>query len=54
MYYSKDDPLIPEVQLEKYIKQLPNLKTNIFEDRGHFSKDNLPEIIDEILSVANR
>lgn len=45
---SKDDPTVPFAQLEKYKKALPNAKTIIFEDRGHFKQEAFPEIVELI------
>lgn len=48
---SKDDPLVPFEQVEKYKKELPNAKVIIFEDRGHFSQETFPELIKLIKEV---
>lgn len=45
---SKDDPEVLPEQLEKYKKALPNAKTMIFDDRGHFNQESFPEIIELI------
>jgi len=42
---SKNDPSVPFEQLGKYKKALPNAKTMIFENRGHFKQETFPEII---------
>lgn len=42
---SKDDPVVPYEQLEKYKRALPNAKTLTFEDRQHFNQEIFPEII---------
>ncbi len=48
LYHSKDDPIVPFVDLEKYTGALPTAKEMVFEDRGHFSVEKFPEIIKNI------
>lgn len=48
LYQSKDDPVVPLVDVEKYRKQLPSAHVVIFENRGHFSQSEFPELIAEI------
>jgi len=50
LYHSKDDPIVPFMDLEKYLKALPTAKEMIFEDRGHFSVENFSEILENIKS----
>lgn len=45
---SKDDPEVLFEQLEKYKQVLPNAKTMVFDDRGHFNQESFPEIIELI------
>ena len=45
LYHSKDDDIVPFNNLEKYKKELPDAKVEIFEDRGHFVVEEFPEII---------
>jgi len=49
---SKDDPVVPFEQVEKYKKELPSAKIMAFEDRGHFSQETFPEIIELIKQIA--
>lgn len=42
---SEDDPSVPFDNLEKYKKGLPDAKTVIFKDRGHFRQETFPEIV---------
>lgn len=51
IYQSKDDPVVPFVDLDKYKKALPSAKVVIFEDKGHFTNSEFPEIIEEIKKV---
>jgi predicted alpha/beta hydrolase family esterase len=48
LYHSKDDPVVPFSEVEKYQAALLNAKTVIFEDRGHFNQEQFPEIIEAI------
>lgn len=48
LIHSKDDPVVPIEQLDKYKESLPNAKKLIFEDRQHFNQEHFPEIIDFI------
>ncbi len=48
LYQSKDDPVVPFANVEKYKKQLPNAEIVMFEDRGHFSQSEFPEIVEAI------
>jgi len=49
---SKGDPEVLFGNLEKYKKALPNAETIVFEDRGHFSQESFPEII-ELIKTLN-
>ncbi|MCX6756720.1 MAG: alpha/beta hydrolase [Candidatus Nomurabacteria bacterium] len=48
MYHSKDDPVVPYFEFEKYKAQLPNAYMKSFEDRQHFNQDTFPEIVEDI------
>jgi predicted alpha/beta hydrolase family esterase len=48
LYHSKDDYVVPFSDLEGYTSQLPMAKTNVFDDRGHFTQEKFPEIVDDI------
>jgi uncharacterized protein len=48
---SKDDLEVPFENIGKYKKSLPEAKTMIFENRGHFLQEDFPEIIDLIKSL---
>ncbi len=45
---SKDDPVVPFGELEKYRKSLSNAKTIILDNRQHFNQESFPEIIELI------
>jgi len=51
LIYSTDDPSVPFSKLEKYKKALPNAKTLIFKDRGHFRLETFPEIAKLIKNI---
>lgn len=51
LYQSKDDPVVPFVDLFKYQKDLPEATSRIFEDRGHFNQEQFPEIVEDIKSL---
>ena len=45
IYHSKDDPIIPFSDFEKYKRDLPEAKAMVFRNRGHFGQTEFPEII---------
>lgn len=52
IYHSKDDTVAPFVDLEKYIKALPNAKAVVFEDREHFGQEEFPELVEEVKKLS--
>ena len=48
---SRDDPVVPFDQVERYQQHLPTAKTMIFEDREHFNQASLPELAELIKSL---
>ena len=52
MYHSKDDPVVPYFEFEKYGAQLPNAHMKSFEDRQHFNQETFPELIEDIRVVT--
>ncbi len=44
-YFSKDDPLVPFSEMDKFKKQIPEAKFEVFENRGHFKQSEFPELI---------
>jgi len=50
---SKDDPVVPFVEFEKYKKALPQAKTMIFDSRGHFNQEAFPEIVNIIKTLRS-
>lgn len=45
LLHSKDDPLVPFSESEKYKKEIPEAKAIIFGDRQHFKQESFPEIV---------
>jgi predicted alpha/beta hydrolase family esterase len=52
LYQSKDDTVVPYADLLKYKKELPGVVERVFEDRGHFTQEELPEIVEDIRSLS--
>ena len=50
-YQSKDDPIVPFLNVEKYLKKLPDATARIFENRGHFMIEEFPELVEDIKSL---
>ncbi len=51
LYHSKDDPVVPFSELQKYQAALPNATARVFEDRQHFNQETFPELIADIRSI---
>lgn len=51
LYHSKDDPVVPFSELEKYQKALPNAHVRVFEDRKHFNQEQFSELVEAIKSL---
>jgi uncharacterized protein len=51
LYASKDDPVVPFADIEKYKKALPSATVKVFEDRGHFTQPAFPELVEDIKNV---
>lgn len=52
LIHSKDDPVVKYVDVESYASRLPEAEQMIFEDRGHFSQETFPELIEKIKELA--
>ena len=52
LYQSKDDPVVPLVDVEKYAKKLPKAEKVIFKDKGHFNIEEFPEIVEKIKEIS--
>ncbi len=51
LYQSKDDPSVPFADVLKYEKDIPSAKLIPFEDRGHFTQEEFPELLNNIKSA---
>ena len=51
LYHSKDDPVVPFANVEKYKKDLPKAEIRVFEDREHFGQGEFSELIEDIKSI---
>jgi len=49
---SRDDSVVSFANFEKYMALLPEAEQMIFEDRGHFSQETFPELIEKIKELA--
>lgn len=54
LYHSKDDPIVPYINLGKYQKALPEAVVKVFKNREHFSQTEFPELVEEIKKVCNK
>ncbi len=52
MYFSKDDPITPFQNIDKFKQELPNAHYLVFEDRGHFQSLEFPEIVENIKLIV--
>jgi len=50
LYHSEDDDIVPFIDQAKYKQALPEAEVRIFSDRGHFSIDTFPELLEDIRS----
>ena len=49
LYQSKDDTAVAYEDVIKYKRDLPKSELIVFEDRGHFTQDQFPELIENII-----
>lgn len=54
LIHSKDDPVVPFEQVEKYRRALPKAQNMIFDTRGHFNQERFPELVALIQSLQLR
>lgn len=54
IYHSKDDPVVPYTDAEKYKKKIPSIELKTFSDQGHFSQEQFPEIVDDIINLCKK
>jgi predicted alpha/beta hydrolase family esterase len=51
LYHSKDDEVVPFVELAKYQRALPKAHVTVFDDRGHINQESFPEIVEDIKNL---
>jgi len=51
LIHSKDDPVVPFHELEKYENAIPNIKTLVVEGMGHFKVKLFPKILSLIKAL---
>jgi predicted alpha/beta hydrolase family esterase len=49
LYQSKDDTAVAYEDVIKYKRDLPKSELIVFEDRGHFTQEQFPELIENII-----
>ncbi len=49
--HSKDDPVVPFEEVEKYQQALPQAQKMIFNTKGHFNQESFPELVAFIQSL---
>ncbi len=50
-YHSEDDHVVPFSDLNNYKQALPTAHTLLLKDRGHFTSESFPEIVEEIKKI---
>lgn len=51
LYHSKDDPVVPFKDIEKYVAKLPQAEMRAFQDRQHFNQEEFPELVQELRAL---
>ena len=51
IYHSEDDPVVDFAELAKYQQKLPKANVKVFKDKGHFSQEDFPEIVNDIKEI---
>ncbi len=51
IYHSKEDPVVPFEDFERYEEKLPDAHTRVFEGKGHFNDKELPELVEDIKAL---
>jgi uncharacterized protein len=54
IYHSKDDRIVPLSNFNRYKKELPDAITRLFTNKGHFTGETFPEIVNDIKKLANK
>lgn len=53
LVHSKDDPIVPFEDMERYKYALLQARTMEFDDRGHFLQEEFPELVSDIRSLPH-
>lgn len=53
IYQSKDDPVVPYQNAEKYNKELPDARLVMMDGREHFNQSAFPELVSDIKNLTN-
>lgn len=48
LYHSKNDPIVPFKDFEKYKDALKSAELRVFKNRGHFNQENFPELVKDV------
>lgn len=51
LFQSKDDPVVPFHEVDKYKRALPNAEVRVLKNRGHFNQAKFPELVKYIKSL---
>lgn len=52
LYQGEDDPLVPITDAKKYKDALPGADLQLLSNRGHFSQEHFPELVDAIKQAS--
>ena len=53
LFQSKDDPVVPYDNVEKYQRALPGAQSVIFDDKGHFNESDFPMLVDILKKIVS-
>jgi uncharacterized protein len=52
IYHSKDDEVVPFTESQQFKTALPGATVRELDGRGHFNKDDFPEIVEDIRNLS--
>jgi predicted alpha/beta hydrolase family esterase len=52
IYHSKDDKVVKFSNCKRFQEALPEVRSSIFVDKGHFNQEEFPELITDIKSLV--
>lgn len=53
LFQSKDDPIVPYDNVEKYQRTLPSAQSVIFDDKGHFNQSDFPILVNVLKKIVS-